>query len=62
MVNENYLIYENEPIEISLRNVFAKNFEIDKIPQMVEEIIIQKNSNESPQNEEIKKIIKNKFY
>jgi len=66
IVNKNYLNYENEPIEISLRNALGKTYEIKSIQNIVEEIKALKNNSESmkylPEDETVKKIINQNFY
>ena len=66
MRNKNYLNFENKPIEISLRNVFAKTYEIQNIQNIVKEIEILKNEikeiNNISEDEDIKKIISENFY
>ena len=66
MRNKNYLNFENKPIEISLRNVFAKTYEIQNIQNIVKEIEILKNEikeiNNISEDESIKKIISENFY
>ena len=66
MRNKNYLNFENKPIEISLRNVFAKTYEIQNIQNIVKEIEILKNEikeiNNISEDENIKKIISENFY
>ena len=55
--------YENKPIEISLRNTLAKSFEISEIPEIIKEILSQKNLQKNKDsNNEIDKIIKSNFY
>ena len=64
--NQSYLNYSNKPIEISLRNVFAKTYEIQNIQNIVKEIEILKNEikeiNNISEDENIKKIISENFY
>ena len=66
IVNKNYLNYENEPIEISLRNILGKTYEIKSIQNIIEEIKVLKNNLESmkylPEDEGVKKIINQNFY
>ena len=63
IVNKEYLKHENKPIEISLRNTLAKSFEISEIPEIIKEILSQKNlQKNNDSNNEIDKIIKSNFY
>ncbi len=63
IVNKEYLKHENIPIEISLRNTLAKSFEISEIPEIIKEILSQKNLQKNKDsNNEIDKIIKSNFY
>ena len=61
MVNTNYLNYENQPIEISLRNILGKTYEIHNIQKMIDEIQILK-KNRINEDENVKKILNEKFY
>ena len=54
MRNKNYLNFENKPIEISLRNVLAKTYDIKNIQNIVKEIKASKN--EIKEDENLKKI------
>ena len=63
IVNNEYFKLENKPIEISLRNTLARSFEISEIPEIIKEILSQKNLQENKDsNNEIDKIIKSNFY
>ena len=61
MVNTNYLNYENRPIEISLRNILGKTYEIHNIQKMIDEIQILK-KNRINEDENVKKVLNEKFY
>ena len=58
--NQSYLNYSNKPIEISLRNVLAKTYDIKNIQNIVKEIKVLKN--EIKEDENINKIINENFY
>ena len=58
--NQSYLNYSNKPIEISLRNVLAKTYDIKNIQNIVKEIKASKN--EIKEDENLKKIINENFY
>ena len=63
IVNKEYFKHENKPIEISLRNTLARSFEISEIPEIIKEILSQKNLQKNKDsNNEIDKIIKSNFY
>jgi len=63
IVNREYFKLENKPIEISLRNTLARSFEISEIPEIIKEILSQKNLQKNKDsNNEIDKIIKSNFY
>ena len=63
IVNNEYFKHENKPIEISLRNTLARSFEISEIPEIIKEILSQKNLQKNKDsNNEIDKIIKSNFY
>ena len=57
---KNYLNYSNQPIEISLRDVLAKTYDIKNIQNIVKEIEALKN--EIKEDENLKKIINENFY
>ena len=38
ILNKNYLKYDNQPVEITLRNKLAKTYEIDNTKGIIEEI------------------------
>ena len=61
MVNTNYLNYENRPIEISLRNILGKTYEIHNIQKIIDEIQILK-KNRINEDENVKKILNEEFY
>ena len=58
--NQSYLNYSNKPIEISLRNILAKTYDIKNIQNIVTEIKASKN--EIKEDENLKKIINENFY
>ena len=61
IVNTNYLNYENQPIEISLRNILGKTYEIHNIQKIIDEIQILK-KNRINEDENVKKVLNEKFY
>ena len=61
MVNTDYLNYENQPIEISLRNILGKTYEIHNIQKIIDEIQILK-KNRINEDENVKKVLNEKFY
>ena len=61
IVNTNYLNYENRPIEISLRNILGKTYEIHNIQKIIDEIQILK-KNRINEDENVKKVLNEKFY
>ena len=61
IVNTNYLNYENQPIEISLRNILGKTYEIHNIQKIIDEIQILK-KNRINEDENVKKILNEEFY
>ena len=65
MVNKNYLEFKNKPIEISLRNIIGKTFEVDNIKDIAVEIekLKKKHRNlELSEDDSIKKIIDDNFF
>ena len=58
--NQNYLNYSNKPIEISLRNILAKTYDVKNIENIPKEIKVLKN--EIIEDENLKKIINENFY
>ncbi len=64
--NENYKNYSSIPIEISLRNILCKTYEIQNISEIVKDILKIKenfkNSNKITEDLNIKKIIDENFY
>ena len=65
MVNKNYLEFKNKPIEISLRNIIGKTFEVDNIKEIAVEIDKLKKKHKSlelSEDDSIKKIIDDNFF
>ncbi len=61
--NQKYEKYKNKPIEIFLRHKLSKTYEIEKIPKLIEQIILTKSSNHNDfENNEFKKIIEEIFF
>ena len=58
--NQSYLNYSNKPIEISLRNILAKTYDIKNIQNIVKEIKVLKN--EIKEDVNLNKIINENFY
>ena len=61
MVNKDYLKYENKPIEVTMRNVLAKCYELKDIPNIINEIQLTKDK-ESFEDEKVKRIIYENFF
>ena len=66
IVNQDYLKYDNEPIEISLRNILGQTFDIKNIQNIVtsiqslkEELLKKKSIDE---NEDVKKVVNENFF
>ena len=62
MNNKDYLIYENKPIEITLRNILAKSYDLENISSMIEDISHQIKSKSNLEDSGINKILIEKFY
>ena len=62
MNNKDYLIYKNKPIEITLRNILAKSYELKDISSMIKEISNQVKSKNNLEDSRIKKILSENFY
>ena len=62
MNNKDYLIYENKPIEITLRNILAKSYDLEDISSMIKEISHQIKSKSNLEDSGINKILIEKFY
>ena len=62
IVNQNYLNYINQPIEISLRNVLGKTYDIANIKNIIEEIKNLKNKGQINEDPDIKNIVNKNFY
>ena len=63
MVNKNYLKYDNKPIEITLRNIMGKSYNINNISDMVKEIVMaKKNLNKNNKDKDLEKIIVDNFF
>ena len=66
IVNQNYLKFDNKPIEISLRNILGQTFEVQNIQNIVGSIqslkgkLLKKNL--IAENEDVKKIINKNFF
>ena len=65
-LNKSYLNYKNKPVEITLRNVLGKTYEVENIQNIIGEIQILKNElkekNRISECEIIKKEIKENFF
>ena len=66
IVNQNYLKYENQPIEITLRNILGKTYDIENIKEIASTIKIlsqKKNKKELIEKDEnVEKIINQNFF
>ena len=66
IVNNNYLNYENQPIEMSLRNVLGRTYEIRDIQNIIKEIEILKinsqNTKSIQEDESVKEIVTKNFF
>ena len=62
MVNKNYDIFDNKPIEITLRNILGESYEINEIPKLVDSLCDQKNSQNNSNDENFKQILDENFY
>ena len=66
IVNKDYLKFENQPIEISLRDILGKTFEIENINDLAEYIKVQQEKYDKEkifyEDEELKNIINENFY
>lgn len=65
MVNEKYLKFKNQPAEITLRNKIGKTFDIDKIENIINDILDIKNNNNNlilTEDISVKKMIYDNFY
>ena len=65
LVNKNYLKYDNKPIEITLRNIMGKSYNINNIPDIVNEIVISKknlNKNNKDKDKDLEKMIDDNFF
>ncbi len=65
MANEEYLEFKNQPVEINLRNKIGKTFAIEKIENIIIDIIDIKNNNIDlvlPEDSSVKKLIEDNFY
>ena len=65
IVNKNYLKYDNKPIEITLRNIMGKSYNINNIPDIVNEIVISKknlNKNNKDKDKDLEKMIDDNFF
>ena len=66
ILNKNYSVYKNIPMEISMRSILAKTFETNELEHLVKELKNKKNNfNNSSmlfEDENIKKTIKESFY
>ena len=66
ILNKNYSVYKNIPMEISTRNILAKTYETNELENLVKELKNKKdNFNNfliSLEDENIKKKVKESFY
>ena len=66
ILNKNYENYKQIPIEISLRNILGKTFEVNELEDLVKELVQKKkqfdNNSTLLENDDIKKCIKNNFF
>ena len=66
IINKNYKNFNSTPIEISLRNIFCKTYEINDIGEIIKDINSIKENNKSSDitsiDLDIKKIIDKNFY
>tara|TARA_Y100000590_G_scaffold223171_1_gene252484 strand:+ start:1364 stop:2410 length:1047 start_codon:yes stop_codon:yes gene_type:complete len=66
LLNKNYTNYNNQPIEIILRNILGKTFEVENLDNLVNEIsLLKKQLNEENKlnkNENVEDEIKNNFF
>ena len=63
IVNENYKKYKSTPVEISLRNILCRTYEINNIKDLIEDMNdIKKNYQDMKQDLYVKEIIEKKFY
>jgi hypothetical protein len=66
IVNQDYLKYDNKPIEISLRNILGQTFDVKNIQNIVTSIqslkreLLKKNL--IGENEDVKKIVNKNFF
>ena len=62
MLNKNYIKFKTKPIEIDLRNILGKTYEISEISKMVDEIYNFKNSSINKTNPNFQKKLDQIFY
>ena len=66
ILNKSYLNYKNRPVEITLRNVLGKTYEVENIQNIISEIQILKRElkekNKISECESVKKEIKENFF
>jgi len=66
IVNQSYLSYDNKPIEISLRNILGKTYDLQNMQNIVDEIHVLKkelkDKNKISEDENLKKIINENFF
>ena len=66
IVNQNYLTYENKPIEITLRNILGKTYDIENIKEIASSIKILSQEEDKKklieEDDDVEEIISKNFF